>query len=236
MWRHVSISLATFAPNVSAKAHHEQNAVADVTFSSFETDNRAVKRDPREGRYSRCDSLVFYSVSYLHEVAFAPLCYGVTFPRMSTQPCCVSSPRRATQFVDRCPTGPHRPTGFKIGICKGPPSHAPDRDLARVTQSTYVPSNMAATSSASRRTLRTLPLLKRTTRLGSMHPNLFARARRLGPAGADALDALSTVRHTIGVLFIWCVTVVPFLFTFFPSPPPSTRYYVDLVSKFGVRR
>ena len=49
----IHFPVASFAPLLSGdKAHHEQNSVADMTFSCFETGNQMVKCDPREGKYS----------------------------------------------------------------------------------------------------------------------------------------------------------------------------------------
>jgi len=49
----IHFPLATYAPLLSAdKANHEQNSVAEMTFSCFENGNQMVKCDPKEGKYS----------------------------------------------------------------------------------------------------------------------------------------------------------------------------------------
>ena len=49
----IHFPLATYAPLLSSeKAHHEQNSVAEMTFSCFENGNQMVKCDPKEGKYS----------------------------------------------------------------------------------------------------------------------------------------------------------------------------------------
>ncbi|KAH7887586.1 tubulin alpha [Phlebopus sp. FC_14] len=123
----IHFPLATFAPIISAeKAHHEQNSVADMTFSCFETGNQMVKCDPREGKYMAC----------------ALLYRGDVVPKDVNAAVSIIKTRRTIQFVDWCPTG------FKLGICNEPPAHIPGGDLAKVSRSMCMLSNTTAISSA----------------------------------------------------------------------------------------
>ncbi|KAF8270905.1 Tubulin/FtsZ, GTPase domain-containing protein [Lactarius quietus] len=75
-------------PIISAeKAHHEQNSVADMTFSCFESGNQMVKCDPREGRYMAC----------------ALLYRGDVVPKDVNAAVAVIKTKRTIQFVDWCP-------------------------------------------------------------------------------------------------------------------------------------
>ncbi|KAJ3928597.1 MAG: Tubulin/FtsZ, GTPase domain-containing protein [Lentinula lateritia] len=123
----IHFPLATFAPIISAdKAHHEQNSVADMTFSCFEPGNQMVKCDPREGKYMAC----------------ALLYRGDVVPKDVNAAVSIIKTKRTIQFVDWCPTG------FKLGICNEPPAHVPGGDLAKVSRSMCMLSNTTAISSA----------------------------------------------------------------------------------------
>ncbi|GLB33981.1 putative steryl acetyl hydrolase [Lyophyllum shimeji] len=123
----IHFPLATFAPIISAeKAHHEQNSVADMTFSCFETGNQMVKCDPREGKYMAC----------------ALLYRGDVVPKDVNAAVAIIKTKRTIQFVDWCPTG------FKLGICNEPPAHVPGGDLAKVSRSMCMLSNTTAISAA----------------------------------------------------------------------------------------
>jgi len=62
----IHFPLATYAPLLSAdKANHEQNSVAEMTFSCFENGNQMVKCDPKEGKYSEHKPACFsYAISF----------------------------------------------------------------------------------------------------------------------------------------------------------------------------
>ncbi|KAL9712894.1 alpha-tubulin [Leucoagaricus gongylophorus] len=123
----IHFPLATFAPIISAeRASHEQNSVADMTFSCFEPGNQMVKCDPREGKYMAC----------------ALLYRGEVIPKDVNAAVSIIKTKQTIQFVDWCPTG------FKLGICNEPPAHVPGGDLAKVSRSLCMLSNTTAISVA----------------------------------------------------------------------------------------
>ncbi|KAK7061901.1 alpha beta-hydrolase [Favolaschia claudopus] len=123
----IHFPLATLAPIISSeKANHEQNSVAEMTFSCFEPGNQMVKCDPREGKYMAC----------------ALLFRGDVVPKDVSAAVAVIKTKRTIQFVDWCPTG------FKLGICNEAPAYVPGGDLAKVTRSVCMLSNTTAISAA----------------------------------------------------------------------------------------
>ncbi|KAH7091002.1 tubulin alpha-1A chain [Auriculariales sp. MPI-PUGE-AT-0066] len=108
------------------QGHHEQNSVADMTFSCFEYGNQMVKCDPREGKYMACCLLY----------------RGDVVPKDTNAAVTLIKTKRTIQFVDWCPTG------FKLGICNEPPANIPGGDLAKVSRSLCMLSNTTAIASA----------------------------------------------------------------------------------------
>jgi len=123
----IHFPLATYAPLLSAeKATHEQNSVAQMTFSCFEDGNQMVKCDPKEGKYMACCLLY----------------RGDVVPKDSQGAVAAIKTKKTIQFVDWCPTG------FKLGICNEPPAYVPGGDLAKCNRSLCMLSNTTAISSA----------------------------------------------------------------------------------------
>ncbi|KAF9491342.1 tubulin alpha [Pleurotus eryngii] len=123
----IHFPLATYAPLLSAeKASHEQNSVAEMTFSCFENGNQMVKCDPREGKYMACCLLY----------------RGDVIPKDCQSAIASIKTKRTIQFVDWCPTG------FKLGICNEPAATVPGGDLAKTARSLCMLSNTTATAGA----------------------------------------------------------------------------------------
>ncbi|KAF7798888.1 hypothetical protein EIP86_010116 [Pleurotus ostreatoroseus] len=123
----IHFPLATFAPLISVdKAHHEQNSVAEMTYSCFEPGSQMVKCDPREGKYMACCLL------YRGDVA----------PKDAQAAIATIKTKKTIQFVDWCPTG------FKLGICNEPSVYVPGGDLAQTTRSLCMLSSTTAIAAA----------------------------------------------------------------------------------------
>ncbi|SNX82610.1 alpha tubulin [Melanopsichium pennsylvanicum] len=123
----IHFPLATYAPILSAaKAGHEQNSVAEMTFSSFEKGNQMVKADPRDGKFMACCLLY----------------RGDVVPKDVNSAVATIKTKRTIQFVDWCPTG------FKIGICNEPPTTVAGGDLAKVSRSLCMLANTTAIAGA----------------------------------------------------------------------------------------
>ncbi|KAF8914166.1 alpha tubulin [Gymnopilus junonius] len=123
----IHFPLATYAPLLSAdKATHEQNSVAEMTFSCFESGNQMVKCDPKEGKYMACCLLY----------------RGDVVPKDVQAAVASIKTKRTIQFVDWCPTG------FKLGVCNEPSACVPGGDLAKTSRSLCMLSNTTAISTA----------------------------------------------------------------------------------------
>ena len=120
---HIHFPLTTLAPLVSAdKPGHEQNSVAEMTFSCFGSGNQMVKCDPKDGKYMACCLLY----------------RGDVIPKDTQAAVASVKMKRMIQFVDWCPTG------FKLGICNEPAANVPGGDLAKNTRSLCMLSNTTA--------------------------------------------------------------------------------------------
>ncbi|THH16435.1 hypothetical protein EW146_g4199 [Bondarzewia mesenterica] len=148
----IHFPLATYAPLLSAdKAHHEQNSVAEMTFSCFELGNQMVKCDPRDGKYSahllfcRFDSVSWIDHNQPYAVACCLLYRGDVVPKDANAAIASIKTKKTIQFVDWIQTG------FKLGVCNEPASIVPGGDLAKTTRSLAMLSNTTAIASAWKR-------------------------------------------------------------------------------------
>jgi len=123
----IHFPLATLSPLLSRdKATHEQNSVAEMSFSCFDMGNQMVKCDPKDGKYMACCLLYRGDVS----------------PKEAQAAVASIKTKKSIQFVDWCPTG------FKLGICNEAAALVPGGDLARTTRSLCMLSNTTAISAA----------------------------------------------------------------------------------------
>ncbi|KAG6821556.1 Tubulin beta chain [Arthromyces matolae] len=140
----IHFPLATYAPLLSAeKAHHEQNSVAEMTFSCFEQGNQMVKCDPKEGKYSKRHPRQNRVPSLIILIVACCLLYrGDVVPKDVQAAVASIKTKRTIQFVDWCPTG------FKLGVCNEPSACVPGGDLAKTSRSLCMLSNTTAISAA----------------------------------------------------------------------------------------
>ncbi|TFY69398.1 hypothetical protein EVJ58_g412 [Rhodofomes roseus] len=125
----LNVDLNEFQTNLvpfPQKAHHEQNSVAEMTFSAFEPANQMVKCDPKEGKYMAC----------------ALLYRGDVVPKDTQAAVGTVKTKKTIQFVDWCKTA------FKLGICNEPAAVIPGGDVAHTTRSLCMLSNTTAIGAA----------------------------------------------------------------------------------------
>lgn len=119
----IHFPLTSYAPIISSeRAYHEQNSVAELTASVFETSNQMVKCDPRTGKYMSCCLL------YRGDVVSKEVNFAINSIKL----------KKDIRFVD------WSPTGFKVGLNYQPPVQVPGGDLAKVQRALCMLSNTTA--------------------------------------------------------------------------------------------
>ena len=123
----IHFPLVAYAPMLSRnKASHEQLSVSEITNACFNLENQMVKCDPRRGKYMAC-CLLFR---------------GDVHPKDVNQATTIIKAKRASQFVEWCPTG------FKIGMNSRKPTILDDDAMAPVSRAVCLLSNTTAIAEA----------------------------------------------------------------------------------------
>ncbi|XP_037775157.1 tubulin alpha chain-like [Penaeus monodon] len=115
--------IVTYAPVISAdNANHEQQSVADMTNSCFDSSTQMATCDPSNGKYMSCCLLY----------------RGDVIPNDVQRAIAAIRVKKTVQFVEWCPTG------FKLGINSGPPTVVPGGDLAKTNRAVCMLANTTA--------------------------------------------------------------------------------------------
>ncbi|KAI5169564.1 tubulin alpha, partial [Pancytospora epiphaga] len=123
----IHFPLVAYSPMVSVhRASHEGLSVQEITNNCFEPTNQMVKCDIRKGKFMAC-CLLFR---------------GDVQPKDVNQATATLRAKRASQFVEWCPTG------FKVGINDKRPTVLPGSVMAQVSRALCTLSNTTAISEA----------------------------------------------------------------------------------------
>lgn len=123
----IHFPLVAYSPMLSKeKASHEQLSVQEITSACFDKRNQMVKCNPANGKYMAC-CLLFR---------------GDVNPKDVNQATLNAKNKRASQFVEWCPTG------FKIGMNKRAPTILENSPMAPVKRAVCMLSNTTAIAEA----------------------------------------------------------------------------------------
>ncbi|KRH93046.1 tubulin alpha chain [Pseudoloma neurophilia] len=123
----IHFPLVAYSPMLSKeKASHEQLSVQEITSACFDLKNQMVKCNPNNGKYMAC-CLLFR---------------GDVNPKDVNQATLNAKNKRASQFVEWCPTG------FKIGMNQRAPTILENSPMAPVKRAVCMLSNTTAIAEA----------------------------------------------------------------------------------------